>query len=73
MYVTRGFVALARKGMRSFPARELRQACAFSALSKTVTTTRFGASPSMRRPFRHGRASHECFRPMYELLHTAKL
>jgi len=45
-YVHPGLRRLARKGMRSFRAGELRQASTFSTLSKTVTTTRFGASPS---------------------------
>jgi hypothetical protein len=46
MYATVGLVPLARKGWRSFQPAELRQACAFSTLSKAVTMTRFGASPS---------------------------
>src|SRR5262249_53736022 len=46
MYATPGLVTLARKGCRSFQPGESRQACAFSTLSKAVTITRFGASPS---------------------------
>src|SRR5262245_60410944 len=46
MYARLGLVPLARNGWRSFQPCELRQVCALSTLSKAITITRFGASPS---------------------------
>jgi hypothetical protein len=42
----RVFTAFSRSGVSSFQAAELRHACAASTLGNTLSTKRFGASPS---------------------------